>query len=120
MTFAKINKEYTIDEIQEGLKTTDLPEPYQYQAKIGAPVLFVPTGGKNAIQIQVGKKKLTLVDTLEPKDSVGASMKNAAGEVLKDSALDALTGGWNSILKNNPNKALEKQIAAECTRLFGS
>ena len=121
MTSVKLNGDYTIDEILEGLKSTDLPEPYKYQGKIGAPVLFVPASGANDIQVQLGKKKITLIDTPRPKDSVGAALKEGASRAVKESAMDALTGGLSTILRNNnPNKTLEKQVASELTRLFGS
>ena len=112
MTSVKINKEYTVDEVLEGLKTTDLPEPYKFQGKIGGPVLYVPGAGPNDIQVHVKKKKISLVDTPRPAD--------ALKEVGKDIVKDAVFGGWNAVLRNNnPNKDLEKKVAAELTRLFG-
>ena len=112
MTTIKLNREYTIDEILEGLKTADLPEPYKYQGPIGGPVLYVPGAGSNDIQITVGKKKLLLVDTPRPKDALKAVGK----EILEE----AVFGQWAAVFRdNNPNKALEKMVAAECKRLFG-
>ena len=117
MTSVKLNREYTVDEIFEGLKTTGMPEPYKYQGKIGGrdignPMIYVPGAGANDIQITVGKKKLLLVDTPRPADA----LKSVGKEILEE----AVFGQWAAVFRNNnPNKVLEKQIAAECKRLFG-
>ena len=114
MTSIKTDREYTVDEVLEGLKTADLPEPYKYQSKIGGPVIYVPGSGANDIEIRLtGKnRKIVLTDTPRPAD--------ALKEVGKDIVKDAVFGPLNAVLRNNnPNKELEKKIAAEVARLFG-
>ena len=115
MTTVKLNREYTIDEILAGLKTTDLPEAYENKSKIGGFVLhYIPGSGANDIEIRLSGKnrKIILTDTPRPAD--------ALREVGKEIVKDAVFGSWNAILRNNnPNKELEKYIAAELTRLFG-
>ena len=111
MTSVKINREYTVDEVLEGLKSTDLPEPYKYQGPIGGPVLYVPGSGSNDIQVHVKKRKISLVDTPRPADA----LKSVGKEILEE----AVFGDWAAVFRNNnPNKALEKKVAAELTRLF--
>ena len=113
MTSIKTKREFTVDEVLEGLKTTDLPEPYKYQGPIGGPVLYVPGAGPNDIQVHVKKNKISLVDTPRPAEA----LKSVGKEILEE----AVFGQWAAVFRNNnPNKALEKKIAAECTRLFGS
>ena len=117
MTSVKLNREYTVDEILEGLKTADIPEPYKYQGKIGGrevggPVLYVPGAGSNDIQISVGKKKLLLVDTPRPEDA----LKVVGKEILEEAVFGQIAAVFRN---NNPNKVLEKKVAAECKRLFG-
>ena len=112
MTSVKTNRAYTVDEVLEGLKTADLPEPYKFQGPIGGPVIYVPGAGPNDIQITVGKKTLLLVDTPRPQEA----LKSVGKEILEE----AVFGQWAAVFReNNPNKALEKMIAAECKRLFG-
>ena len=118
MTSIKLNKEYTIDEVLEGLKTTDLPEPYKYQGRIGGrdiggPVLYVPGAGANDIQITIKKKKLLLVDTPRPEDA----LKVVGKEILEEAVFGQVAAVFRD---NNPNKALEKTLAAEIKRLFGA
>ena len=112
MTSIKTNKEYTVDEVLEGLKTADLPEPYKYQGPIGGATVYVPGPGTNDIQISVFKNKLLLVDTPRPKEA----LKSVGKEILEE----AVFGQWAAVFRNNnPNKALEKLVADECKRLFG-
>ena len=111
MTSIKTNRQYSVDEVMEGIMTTDLPEPYKYQGPIGGPVLYVPGSGANDIQVHVKKGKISLVDTPRPKDA----LKSVGKEILEE----AVFGDWAVIFRNNnPNKALEKKVAAELTRLF--
>ena len=111
MTSVKTNREYSVEEVLEGLKTTDLPEPYKYQGPIGGPVLYVPGSGSNDIQVHVKKNKISLVDTPRPKDA----LKSVGKEILEETVF----GSWAVIFRNNnPNKALEKKVAAELTRMF--
>jgi len=113
MTSVKVNREYSVDEVLEGLKTTDLPEPYKYQGPIGGPVLYVPGAGANDIQVHVKKSKISLVDTPRPADA----LKSLGKDIAKEAVFGSL---YVIFRKNNPNKALEKQVASELTRLFGA
>ena len=115
MTTIKLNREYTIEEILAGLRTTDLPEVYENKSKIGGFVLhYIPGSGPNDIEVRLtGKnRKIVLTDTPRPAEA----LKEVGKEIVKD----AVFGSWNAILRNNnPNKELEKKIADELTRLFG-
>lgn len=100
--------EYTTEELYALVqREANFALPYELTGSGKMQRIQFPLKGNNVIQVAASKKTINVVTN--------------KGSMTKDVGLDAITGGWSSILDSSKKKNQEmlEEIAAEIRRVTG-